>query len=490
VTWSARSAALALSLTALAVVVLHLPFLHLPYFWDELGQFVPAALDILHDGAWIPHSAVPNAHPPGVMAYLALIWRLLGYSIQTTRAAMLLLACCGLVCTGLLASRVSPGRGLFATLAPVCLLAIDPLFFVQSMMAQLDMPAMLFTLVALLLFLSDRQLPAALACTALVLVKETGIILPLVFGLTLLWERRCREAVYYAAPLVALAIWFSALWRTTGHIFGDAGFTQYNIAYSLEPVRATLSFFRRLYFLFVADLRWIGTLAILSAWKSAATFQSRSWRILATFFAAHVLLVSLIGGAELERYLLPVLPLLYIAMTAAWASLVPRWRYVGFALVSCGLIAGSFLNPPYPFPFENNLAMIDFVELHREAARFLESNYPAKTIYTAWPLSGALRNPAFGYVHRALDARETADFHPQSLAALRPGQDGVLVLYSRTWEPAWSVIRWPLAERFLARYYDYEPQISDERLDHFGWMLAGRWSRRGQWISVLARKAP
>src|SRR5271163_4732433 len=84
---------------ALVVFLAHLPYFGLPYFWDELGQFVPAALDILHYGAWIPHSTVPNAHPPGVMAYLALVWRIVGYSIAATRSAMLTLAILALFCT-------------------------------------------------------------------------------------------------------------------------------------------------------------------------------------------------------------------------------------------------------------------------------------------------------------------------------------------------------------------------------------------------------
>ena len=36
---------------ALVVFLIHAPYFRLPYFWDELGQFVPSALDIFHDGA-------------------------------------------------------------------------------------------------------------------------------------------------------------------------------------------------------------------------------------------------------------------------------------------------------------------------------------------------------------------------------------------------------------------------------------------------------
>jgi hypothetical protein len=196
-------------------------------------------------------------------------------------------------------------------------------------------------------------------------------------------------------------------------------------------------------------------------------------------------MVSVLGGAELERYLLPVLPLLYIAMAAAWSTLRPRWRNAGFATVAAGLLIGLFFNPPYPFPFENNLAMTDFVELHRDAAQYLEANYPDRVVYTAWPLTAALRDPAFGYVTRKLASFETSDFGESTLNRLDPKGVQLLVLYSRTWEPNWSVLRWPLVEAFLRHFYLYQPQMDAEGvLKHFGLVPVRQWSQRGQWIEI------
>lgn len=466
---------------ALAVFLTHAPFFSLPYFWDELGQFVPAALDIYRDGAWVPHSTVPNAHPPGVMAYLAAVWKIFGYSIAATRAAMLLLASLTALSTFLLAIRLCRGLAGAPALAPMLLLLLDPLFYIQSMMAQLDMPAMLFTVLALLLFLEDRHIAAALASTALVLCKETGALLPLILGGALLFDRsRAKAAAYYLAPFAVLAVWFFVLWRSTGQLFGDAGFTHYNLGYALHPVRATLCLIRRVYYLFIDDFRWVGSLAIFFAWRRSRIFANRAWAITWLFLAAHVLMVSLLGGAELERYLLPVLPLLYIAMGA---TLHKAWLPVAAA----GLLAGLFVNPPYPFPFENNLAMVDFVQLHHRAAEYLEASYPGKAIYTAWPLTGALRDPAFGYVHRKLTVVETSDLHYSTLHRLDPTA-AVLVLYSRTWEPRWSVLEWPIVERFLRYFYQYAPQMNSEQVrEHFGLDLVKRWSQRGQWIEIYAR---
>ena len=74
---------------AAILLAMHWPLLTLPFHWDELGQFVPAALDLYRDGAWVPHSTLPNVHPPGVMLLLALVWKVFGFSILSSRLTML-----------------------------------------------------------------------------------------------------------------------------------------------------------------------------------------------------------------------------------------------------------------------------------------------------------------------------------------------------------------------------------------------------------------
>src|SRR5258707_3553848 len=71
------------------LMLLHAPLLRLPYFWDEAGYYVPAARDLYLTGTLIPHSTPSNAHPPLVMAWLALAWHGFGYSTLVTRPAIL-----------------------------------------------------------------------------------------------------------------------------------------------------------------------------------------------------------------------------------------------------------------------------------------------------------------------------------------------------------------------------------------------------------------
>src|SRR6476661_4930652 len=84
----------ALVFAAIFVVIflLHAPLLRLPYFWDEAGYYVPAARDLLLHGSLIPQSSVSNAHPPLLMAYLALWWKVAGFAPVVTRTAILLFA--------------------------------------------------------------------------------------------------------------------------------------------------------------------------------------------------------------------------------------------------------------------------------------------------------------------------------------------------------------------------------------------------------------
>jgi len=473
-----------LALFASIVFLAHAPLLRLPYYWDELGQFVPAALDIFYTGSWIPHSTVPNAHPPGVMAYLAAFWTVAGCSPLATRIAMLLVASVATLVAFLLSielCRNAPGAPAFMA---VFLLCVSPLFFAQAMLAQLDMPAMLFTCLALLLFLQDKTRLAAIASVALVLTKETGLLVPLLFAAWLLYEKRRRDAVWFLLPAAALCVWLVILARGTGHLFGNTQFTRYNLYYPFHPVRFTFALGRRLYYLFFQDFHWIGAIAILLAWRRGV-FSTRAWRIAWLMIAVHVLFLSLVGGAMLERYLLPVLPILYAAMVAAMSIYKGPLKVVCQLALLAGLIVGNFWNPPYPFPFENNLAFTNFVELQQTAAGFVARSYPGERIATVWPLTSALSRPEFGYVRRAIPVHSLPDFTAHSVDSPDWRRDArVLVFFSRMWEPEWSWTNIEIVRKIWRHFYGYEAELSIPEMRSRPLTPVARWERRGQWIEV------
>lgn len=469
---------------AVILIAMHLPFLTLPFHWDELGQFVPAALDLYRDGAWVPHSTLPNVHPPGVMLILALVWKVFGFSILSARLTMLAIATAGVFLSFLLAIRLARKTEGAPAFAAVAFLMAAPLFYTQSMLVLLDMPAMTLTVLALLLFFDERYAACAVAATALVLVKETALTTPLVFA-AWLWvhEKRRRDALYFLAPAIALGLWLVELHHATGHWLGNDEFTRFNVTQSLGFGHIVYAIGRRVYMLFLSDGHFLGAAALIAGWR---LLRGREWTIAVLVAVAQGTVVTLLGGAVLDRYMLPVLPILYAAFAvagSAWSR--PVRMCVQTAMVTL-FVVGWFWNPPVPFPYENNLAMVDFVRLQQEAAGYLEDHAAGQRIATAWPFSDAVIHPEFGYVRRPLNLTVvTGGVRLANLANLNPKDFDVLVLYSTEWSVAGRLldvkpVRW-LVQAFL------NPNInatSDEIRATMGFAPALRWTRGGQWIEI------
>src|ERR1700730_5952059 len=254
-----------------ALMLLHAPLLRLPYFWDEAGYYITAARDLFLSGTLIPHSTPSNAHPPLVMAWLALAWRVFGYSTQVTRTAMLAVSAFSLV--GLFRlSRISANPHI--AWATTTLVALYPVYFTQSSMAQVDLPAAGFTFWGLVAYINsfkrkDRRWQYAAWFSLAALAKETAILAP--FAL-FAWEvvaelirqrfitSRWKEVLpppewhgskfYLLLPLLPLAAWYAYHYSKTGFLFGNPEFFRYNVAATLSPLRIPLALLLRLWQLF------------------------------------------------------------------------------------------------------------------------------------------------------------------------------------------------------------------------------------------------
>ena len=500
------------------LVVLHAPLLKLPYFWDEAGYYVPAALDFFRHGLLIPASTLPTGHTPLVMVYLGLAWHVFGFSPVVTRTAMMLAAAATLLATAKLAQSVFQARAWAteAALASAGLLALAPLFFAQSSMAHLDLTVALYTTLAILALLRGRWAGFGVASILAVLSKETAVILVPVAAV-FLWRdaRRGTRPIPPAAwlalvsPCAALAAWAIYYHHHTGFWTGNAGYLQYNLYSTLNPVRIVLSFVRRVYEVFLSGFNGVvTTMALAAAWwnrkqaKAAqgparAPAEERRFILLtALLVGAYLLMLSVVGGAILPRYTLPVYPPLAVLALMYVGRLARRVARACCILAAIFLVAGWFQNPPYPFPFEDNLAYADFVQLHQQAARYLSDSAaagdpgsPGARILTAWPATNELSTPDLGYVGAPLGVVPVEGFGAADFRAVPPGSFDLLYLYSRKWEPPgnWLVCV-PGLEGIEQRYFGYEPQVPAAALEEqFHLQLVARWERRGQWAAIYKR---
>lgn len=506
----------ALLFAAIFVVIflLHAPLLGLPYFWDEAGYYIPAARDLLLHGALIPRTTVSNAHPPLIMAWVALWWKIVGYAPAVTRAAMLVIAAFSLVGVFRLAERVSNVR--VATSATLCT-ALYPVFFAQSSLAQVDLAAAGFAFWGLTAYWQESAVAVAIWFSLSVLAKETAVLVPLALAA---WElvglatrRRGHRSSLWSpaspngkniaalvAPVLLLAAWYSFHYSRTGYVFGNPEFFRYNVATTLNPLRFLLALVLRVWQTFGYMHLWLLTAAMLLALlvppikelglerqRIAIPVQSTFICIIGTYMVA----MALIGGAVLARYMLTAVPLLVILAVSTLYRRLRYWTAV-VALVASAFIAAWFWNPPYSFSPEDNLAYRDYVVLHENGERFLEARYPMAHVLTAWPASDELTRPWLGYVTRPVQVVRIEDFSLEQVLSAAEFRDhfDVALVFSTKYDPQnalldhWS--RWTQwKQRFFGFHRDLPPAAAARILN--GNIVFSQ-EQHGQWIAVLEIK--
>jgi len=300
-----------------------------------------------------------------------------------------------------------------------------------------------------------------------------------------LWlrEKRRREALYFLAPAVALGLWLVELHHATGHWLGNDEFARFNVNQSLGFSHIVYAIGRRIYALFLSDGHFLGAAALIAGWR---LLRGKEWTVAGLVALAQTALVTLLGGAVLDRYLLPVLPILYAAFAVAASAWSRPVRLTVQASMVTLFIVGWFWNPPVPFPYENNLAMVDFVRLQQQAAEYLEDHAVDQRIATAWPFSDAVLHPEFGYVHRPLNLTVvTGGVRLADLAKLNPKTFDVLVMYSAEWSVKGRLLDIHPIRSLVHTFLD--PNINataDEIRATLGFVPVLRWTRGGQWIEI------
>ena len=494
-----------------AVFLLHAPLLRLPYFWDEAGYYVPAARDLLIHGSLIPHTTVSNAHPPLVMAWIALWWKLVGYAPAVTRAAMLTLAAFSLSGIFRLAERVA---NLQVAIAATLCTGLYPVFFAQSSLAQVDLAAAGFTFWALTSYLERRPFVAVLWFSFAVLAKETAIFTPMalmvweLLGFVInprgrfaeLWHTESgnpRRVLAMLVPAVVLAGWYAYHYSQTGYIFGNPEFFRYNVASTLNPLRFLLALLLRLWQTFGYMHLWLLTIGMLLAMllqpvKDGGIARRRiAIPVQGVFFAiisAYVLAMALIGGAVLARYMLTAVPLVIILAVSTVYRRLRSWVAV-IAVVAIAFVLAWFWNPPYGFAPEDNLAYRDYVILHEDGERLLEARYPMAHVLTAWPASDELTRPWLGYVTRPVQVVRIEDFSLEQVLSAAEFRDHfeVALVFSTKYEPRHPLLeRWNLWTEWKRRFFGFHrdlPPAAAARI--LGGKIVFSEQRAGQWLAVI-----
>ena len=502
----------AFALIFTALFVTHAPLLRLPYFWDEAGYFIPAARDLLLTGSLIAHSTLSNAHPPLLMLWLAFWWKFSAFTPAVTRFAMLLVASFALLGVWRLARAVA---NVPVALATVSCTALYPVFFAQSSLAQLDMLAAAFTIWGLAMYVERRTTAAVVFLALAPLAKETALITPLAL---LAGELLCphvplrqlegevlcirsgkpERTLIWLLCAIPLVCWLAYHRHVTGYVFGNPEYLRYNATATLNPLRIVLAMLIRLWHLlgylnlFVLTLGAAYAMTRPALRDPAGTTRARIAINAQLLFAAIILAYfgafSILGGALLARYLLPVYPLIILICVSTLRRRVRRWLW--WIAAACALFVFALIfPPPYRVSPEDTLLYRDYLLVHRAAANELSVRFPHMRILTAWPASDELTRPYLGYVRQPSNVIRIENFSDIEMlrASRATDQFDVVFLFSTKWEPPHPLLSSLLFGRALhERFFDYHEDIDPQRAAA---LLGGRildyQNRNNEWMAIL-----
>ena len=309
-------------------------------------------------------------------------------------------------------------------------------------------------------------------------------------------------------PVAPLALWYSYHRYKTGFVFGNPEYLRYNATATLSPLRIAVAFAHRVFHLTAHMNLFVPVLCALAAFILAPRLASQMvsrvdpneapmalgpldtqvLRQLWIVLLSNLLFFSVMGGALLTRYLLPVYPIVLLLCVWTWYRRVRAWALL-FVLSAFAFTCGIFLNPPYRFSPEDNLSYRDSIVLAQAAIHELSQRYPNATVLSAWPVSDDLTKPELGYVRKPWTVVNVNDFTLASIQ--RAGESNAnftaALVFSTKYEPmqlpfSLGETNRALDARFFNEHQDLDPDAIARLL---GGKVVWQGQRNGQWAAVL-----
>jgi hypothetical protein len=202
----------------------------------------------------------------------------------------------------------------------------------------------------------------------------------------------------------------------------------------------------------------------------------------------NAVLFSVLGGALLTRYLLPLYPLVLLVAVTTFYRRVHYWQALaGFC--AAAFVLGIFINPPYGIAPEDNLTYARAIRLHQAGIRQLDARYPGSTVLTAWPVADELTRPELGYLSQPYAVYLVPDFTAAAiaLAADEPEKYSAALVFSTKVDPHSAFFT--LGARSLAadeRYFGLHHDLPPEEIAReLGGDLVWKQEDHGQWIALI-----
>lgn len=378
--------------------------LSVPYFWDELGVYARAALYLNdHQPGLLPSALPPElsrGHPLLFSFIFGTSFKLFGDGIFTGHITSLIISVIFLICIYLITEKYFNAlAGIYA----VVFLAIQPVFYAQSVMVLPEILLALFCLMSIYYWLEKKYFLFSIFSVCAILTKETAVIIPLVIMVGILLNSRLSKQSIKIKPkhLLILAPWI---------IFGLFLLIQkqQNGWYLFPLHENNLNFEPRRFFIFLTD------------YCSFIFFEQGRFIVLIVFLLFMILFIKgkislsikpiiiyllllIFGGLffsainfYMDRYTLFIIAALAILAGQMFAQLEKYNLLFRMILIPVLVAPFIFVNPDFDYDVSMNYKK--YAELQTNAVEYaVENLHAGDSLFANFPVIYCFRDSRFGY---------------------------------------------------------------------------------------------
>lgn len=400
------------ALCCVVFVVAKLPYMQLPYYWDEAWVYAPAIQEMAAAGPSLAPDAIPaeltRGHPL-LFHFLGSVWvTVFGatkFSLHAYALSISLLLLFSVY--RILSRRFSAVAGLLG----VMLLGVQPLFFAQSVLVLPEVLLSLLLLLSLDAYVRQKWWQYAVFASAAVLTKETAVALFAAVSLHcfFVFIKQRRDVKQHLLVLLKIN---SPVLVFTGFLFWQKAVRGWMFfSYHLELMHLNFFFIKHqflqyLHFIFIYQGRniFIAVLVIAAtlAYSRQFSLQPVQKKLFAVFgiFTLVFLLLSVINFYS-GRYVLVLVMLLCMAV----AALITEIRMGKWLLMLCLLVLpfpSLFNLISHPGKDDSERGYADAVEVTQQASNWLTSpEHRTQALFAPFLIKNAVTDPRQGYVNAA-----------------------------------------------------------------------------------------
>jgi 4-amino-4-deoxy-L-arabinose transferase-like glycosyltransferase len=392
-------------------IIIKIPYLSLPFYWDEAWVYGPALrlmeankLSLLPDALPIYYS---RGHPL-LFHFMGALWlRIFGTSLIASHTYALTISIALIISVYYFCKKLfSKEVGLIACI----FLLVQPIFQAQSVFVLPEVMVSLFSLLAIYFFIQQRWLAYIAMATLLLYTKETGIVAIAACGTWFLietfyirrkefqWKKFIINSCYLILPLMFIALYFLLQRKMNGWYFFPE-----HVNYLLHDTRTFSgkieSYFTYLFIYWgrnVLTASIIVSLFIYFFKKKYLHNPANKPLIILSLFILYYLIASSFNFYS-DRYTMSMIAP-FVIITAYLIRTTFRKIFL-YGFVVAVIAVQLFIHLPKKTSSDHNLGYAESIKTHQEMIAYcLQNHFTNKKIFTHFLMFENLRNPYCGYI--------------------------------------------------------------------------------------------